>query len=132
KPATSKPYEYYIPNPGEAKYSFIDEGEVSTKLSGVTGDFGFGLLYNTTTDLRIKYVLPGSPADLAGIKRGYQVTSINGRTNLTYDSGANVDYVVNAYSNSSTITMILTKPDGTQTTVSLNAAVYTNNHVITS
>src|ERR1700761_8077668 len=85
--ATGKPYEYYSPDPGEAKYSFIDEGEVSTELNGTNGDFGFEPLYNDVNDLRIKYVYPGSPADLAGVKRGYKITSINGNTNLSYDGG---------------------------------------------
>jgi C-terminal processing protease CtpA/Prc len=134
-PATNLPYEYYTPSPGEAKYSFIDEGEVSTKLNAVTGDFGFAPLYNTTTDLRVKYVYPGSPADLAGIKRGYRITAINGQTNLTYDgttTSTNVNFIINAYSNSSNITMTLLKPDGTSFNVSLTAAVYTINPVITS
>jgi carboxyl-terminal processing protease len=134
-PATNLPYEYYAASPGEAKYSFIDEGEVSTRLNAVTGDFGFAPLYNTTTDLRVKYVYPGSPADLAGIRRGYRITAINGKTDLTYDgatTSTNVNFIVNAYSNSSSITMTLLKPDGTSFDVSLTAAVYTINPVITS
>jgi C-terminal processing protease CtpA/Prc len=136
-PATNLPYEYYSPKPGEAKYSFIDEGEVSTKLNAVTGDFGFApaYLYNSLSDLRIKYVYTGSPADLAGIKRGYRITAINGQTDLTYDgatTSTNVNFIVNAYSNSSNITMTLLKPDGTSFNVSLTTAIYTINPVITS
>jgi carboxyl-terminal processing protease len=131
---TGLPYEYYSASPGQAKYSFIDEGETSTRLSAVTGDFGFAPLYTagSLTDLRIKYVYPGSPADLAGIKRGYQITSINGRTALTYDgsSGTNVNFIVNAYANSSTITMILAKPDKTTMTVTLNTATYKVNPIL--
>lgn len=133
-PVTSKPYEYYAPSPGSAKYSFIDDGSVSAELNGVNGDFGFAPLYATTTDLRVRYVYPGSPADMAGVKRGYQITSINGRTDLTYDanggSGTNVNFVINAYANSSTITMVLKKQDGTSVTVTLNAATYTTNPVL--
>ncbi|AMR33307.1 hypothetical protein A0256_18720 [Mucilaginibacter sp. PAMC 26640] len=133
-PVTSRPYEYYSAAPGSAKYSFIDDGSVSSQLNGVNGDFGFAPIYIDLNDLRVRYVYPGSPADLAGIKRGYQITSINGRTNLTYDgdggSGANVKYVVNAYAESSNITMILKKPDGSALTVNLNVANYTVNPVI--
>jgi carboxyl-terminal processing protease len=132
-PATGKPYEYYIPAPGEAKYSFIDEGGTSTQLNGINGDFGFAPLYNTETDLRIKYVYPGSPADLAGIKRGYQITAINGKTNLTYDNGGTTtQFVVNAFSNSSNITMTLKRPDFTTFNVSLAVSNYNVNPVITS
>ena len=58
---------------------------VSAELNGIKGDFGFAPFYNLVNDLRVKYVYPGSPADLAGIKRGYQITSINGNSSLSYD-----------------------------------------------
>lgn len=137
-PSTNLPYEYYAPNPGEAKYSFIDDGTVSAELNGVKGDFGFAPLYNTVNDLRVKYVYPGSPAALAGVKRGYQITSINGNSNLSYDApgygsgtSADLNFVINAYSNSSTISMTLLKPDGSTLTVNnLNVANYTVNPVL--
>lgn len=137
-PATGQPYEYYADAPGEAKYSFIDDGSVSAELNGVRGDFGFAPLYNLVNDLRVKYVYPGSPADLAGIKRGYQITSINGRTALSYDgpgygtgTSANLNYVINAYSNSNTISMTLMKPDGSTLTVNnMSVANYTVNPVL--
>jgi carboxyl-terminal processing protease len=132
----SRPYEYYSDNPGEAKYSFIDNGTVSSELNGVHGDFGFAPFYNTVTDLRVKYVYPGSPADLAHIKRGYQITSINGNTNLNYDggnygNGTNLKFVINAYSNSNTISMTLKRPDGTTLTVTnMNVSAYTVNPIL--
>ncbi|MDB5137658.1 MAG: hypothetical protein JWP37_4261 [Mucilaginibacter sp.] len=134
-PTTTKPYEYYVPNPGEAKYSFIDDGSVSAELNGVKGDFGFAPFYNhlDESDLRVKYVYPGSPADLKGIKRGYRITSINSRTSLTYDgdNGPNVNFVVNAYAYSNTISMTLLKPDGTTLTVNnMSTANYNVNPVL--
>lgn len=131
-PATGKPYEYYESSPGEAKYSFIDEGGTSSQLGGVNGDFGFAPLYNTTTDLRIKYVYAGSPAGLAGIKRGYQITKINGQSNLTYDNGGSTtQFVVNAIFNSNNVAMTLKKPDGTTFDVNLAVTNYAVNPVIT-
>jgi C-terminal processing protease CtpA/Prc len=137
-PATGKPYEYYD-SQGDAKYSFIDNGQVSSELNGNRGDFGFGILYNDINDLRVSYIYAGSPADQAGIKRGYQITSINGRTSISYDGAGygdgtsnNLNFVINAYSNSNTITMTLKKPDGTTMTVSNMAiANYTVNPVLT-
>ena len=58
-PATGKAYEYYSSSPGQAKYSFIDDGAASAKLNAVTGDFGFAPLYIATNDLRVKYVYAG-------------------------------------------------------------------------
>ncbi|QEC78845.1 S41 family peptidase [Mucilaginibacter ginsenosidivorax] len=130
-PATGQPYEYYAADPGSAKYSFIDDGSVSTELGGTNGDFGFSVLYQETTDLRIKYVYPGSPADNAGLKRGYQVTKINGRTSLDYDNGTNVQFVVNAVFGTDPLTMTVKKPDGTSADVSLAVATYTTNPVLT-
>ena len=137
-PATNLPYEYYAPNPGEAKYSFIDNGSVSSQLNGIKGGFGFAPLYSKVTDLRIKYVYPGSPAALAGIKRGYQITSINGNNNLSYDApgygtgtSTNLNFVINAYSNSSTISMTLLRPNGTTLTVTnISTANYSVNPVL--
>jgi len=132
-PTTGKPYEYYEPSPGEAKYSFIDAGEESSRLQAVTGDFGFGLVYIGTNDLRVKYVYPNSPAANAGLKRGDQITSINGRSgsSISYDNGTNVNYVLNAYSNSSTITLTLKHVNGVTYNVTLNTSTYTVQPVIT-
>jgi carboxyl-terminal processing protease len=131
--ATNLPYEYYSPDPGEAKYSFIDAGQISTELNGSNNDFGFAPLFNDVNDLRVKYVYPGSPADLAGIKRGYQITAINGNTNFSYDgsNGPHTQFVINAYSNSPAITMTLKKYDGTTMNVNLSTAAYTINPVLT-
>jgi carboxyl-terminal processing protease len=129
-PSTNLPYEYYPADPGVAKYSFVDDGTETASLNGTNGDFGFEPLYNTYTDLRVKYVYPGSPADLAGLKRGYQITSINGNTDLTYDGGSNVNFVINAVYYSQTITMTLLKPDNTSFSVTLTATSYTVNPVL--
>jgi hypothetical protein len=130
---TGRPFEYYEPSPGEAKYSFVDDGSESSRLNAVTGDFGFGLVYISVDDLRIKYVYPNSPADQQGIKRGYKITRINDHSgsSLTYDNGSNTNYVINAYSNSSTISMTLKRPDNTTFEANLNATTYTVQPVLT-
>ncbi len=133
-PTTGKPYEYDILYPGTAKYSFIDQGQVATSLGGTNGDYGFSPIYNTTTDLRIKYVYPGSPADKAGLVRGYQITKITGVPSLNYTDTASNNYkaLVKALFNSSTISMTLQKPDNSTFDVTLNTANYTVNPVLKS
>jgi carboxyl-terminal processing protease len=131
-PITSKPYEYSPLDPGEAKYSFIDDGKISSELNSVTGDFGFAPFYSTATDLRVKYVYAGSPADIAGIKRGYKITAMNSITSFNSGDATNVQAVIDAFSNSTSITMTLQRPDGTSFNTSLNVAVYTINPIITS
>ncbi|TWR31409.1 hypothetical protein FPZ43_02725 [Mucilaginibacter pallidiroseus] len=133
-PDTKRPYEYSPNDVGHAKYSFIDEGEVAANLSAVKGDFGFAPIWITTTDLRVRYVYPGSPADQAGLKRGYQITKINDRTSLNYDGDSSnpttVNFVINAYANSSNITMTVKRPDGTSFDVNMNVASYATNPVL--
>ena len=130
--ATTKPYEYEASYPGEAKYSFIDQGQVATSLGGTNGDYGFSPTYNTASDLRIKYVYPGSPADKAGLVRGYQIISIAGVPSLTYTSSSSTNYtaLINALFSSTTITMTVQKPDNTTFSVTLNTASYTINPVL--
>ncbi|MES2267169.1 MAG: S41 family peptidase [Bacteroidota bacterium] len=133
-PVTGKPYEYYTPAPGYAKYSFIDDGAVSGELNGVKGDFGFAPVWIADNDIRVKYVYPGSPADVKGLKRGYQIIAINGRSGsgLTYDGGTNVNFLINAYSNSSNITLTLKKPDQSTFDVTMSTGTYNVNPVLTS
>jgi carboxyl-terminal processing protease len=138
-PATGAPYEYYD-SEGDAKYSFIDSGQVAAELNGNRGDYGFGILYNLINDLRVSYVYAGSPADQAGMKRGDEITSINGRTAISYDHGQgygdgssnNFNFVIDAYQNSNLISMTLQRPDGsTYTVTNMSVANYNVNPVIT-
>jgi C-terminal processing protease CtpA/Prc len=135
------PYEYYANDPGQAKYSFIDNGTETAALNGVKGDFGFDVNYNAVSDLRVEYVYPGSPAGLAGLTRGCQVTSINNNTNLSYDAtvngvkygtgtSTNLNFVSNAVYNSGTIAMTLVDLSGKTITVNLSTASYTVNPVL--
>ncbi|MBS1529650.1 MAG: hypothetical protein JSU01_05055 [Bacteroidetes bacterium] len=132
-PVTNHPYEYL--DGKVAKYSFIDNGQTQGELNGNRGDFGFGLLWYTLTDMRITYVYAGSPAAQAGLRRGYKVMSINGNANLTYDGGSSgngstYNFVVNAYYNSNTISLVLQKPDGTTFNANFSIANYNVNPVL--
>jgi carboxyl-terminal processing protease len=136
-PSTNLPYEYYTPSPGQAKYSFIDDGTETAALNGTKGDFGFDVQYNDVNDLRIEYVYPGSPAGLAGLKRGYQITSINNNTNISYDAkgfgtgtSTNLNFVSNAVYNSGTIAMAVLTPAGNTVTVNLSTSNYTVNPIL--
>ena len=130
-PATGKPYEYEESSPGSAKYSFIDNGETSTELGGSQGNFGLSPQYLTRTDLRIKYVYPGSPAGNAGVKRGDKVISINGDGNIAIEANNNVpQLVINAFFYSNNITLVLER-GGSRFTKTISAGQYNTNPVIT-
>ncbi|RYE22605.1 MAG: hypothetical protein EOP42_24215, partial [Sphingobacteriaceae bacterium] len=106
----------------------------ATSLGGTNGDFGFRPTWIATSDLRIQFVYPGSPADKAGVTRGYQIVKINNNTSLSYDGTSstptNYNFVVNAFFNSATISMTLQRPDNTTFDVTLNTANYTVNPVL--
>ena len=118
-------------------YSYIDKtGYVASVIGqGVSqGDFGIEIFYPNSanlSDLRVKDVTKGSPAYTLGIHKGWQITSINGNSNIAYDgsdvggSSVNINRVVNAVYYSSTTTFVFLKPDGTSVTLTLSAAVYT-------
>lgn len=115
---------------GKDKYSFIDDGTVAGELGGVAGDFGFSVFFASTNDLRIKYVYATSPAGVQGLKRGYQITKINGSTDIN-TSDARIDYVVNAiFGSSPTVAMTVLKPDGTSQDVTITKANYNINPVL--
>lgn len=136
-PSTSKPYEYNVDNPGTSKYSFIDDGSTAGELGGRSGDFGFLPRYDVDNSLYVKYVYPGSPADLAGLKRGYKIIKINERsdmspTNETF-SFLNTAFYGDALKNippPTKIDLTVTKPDNSTLTATVNATEYTINPVL--
>jgi hypothetical protein len=115
------------------KYSFLDDGSVSSQLGGVSGDYGFSVFYNgarPSNDLRVKYVSPNSPAAIKGIKRGYRITKINGRTDLTTGVDANVSFVSNAvFGNNQSITLTVEKPGGTIEELTITRGSYSNSPI---
>jgi C-terminal processing protease CtpA/Prc len=78
-------------------------------------------------DLRVKLVEKQSPAGLAGVHRGWRITSINGNTNIT--TGNATFIVQNIYqSNNAKITFL--KPDNSTVTMDLSASNYNDQPVI--
>ncbi|WP_293306970.1 S41 family peptidase [Pedobacter sp. UBA5917] len=115
---------------GKDKYSFIDDGTVAGELGGVAGDFGFSVFFAGTNDLRVKYVYATSPAANQGLKRGYQITKINGSTDIN-TSDASINYVVNAiFGSGATVSLTIVKPDGTSQDVTINKATYNINPIL--
>ena len=91
--------------------------------SGISGDFGIGAGFLTTTDLRITSVERASPAGLAGVRRGWQITKVNGSTNIS-TSDADLAFLNNAIFNSTSSSFTFLKPDGTSVNITLTAVSY--------
>jgi carboxyl-terminal processing protease len=130
-PDTKKAYEDNPLYPGESKYSFIDQGQTGQILAGNNSDFGFYPIYSTVSnsDLRVRYVNPGSPAAKAGLHRGELITAIAGVPGLDRTSSTNISYINGALAGSS-ITMTLQRANGTSYTATVAKASYTLNPVM--
>lgn len=109
----------------------------SVDLSDIGFDMGFlnfqGYGDNDDFELYVKAVYPNSPADLAKITRGTQITKIGSRnigTNFNSEIGI-INGVLNGSTTSTTFSGI--RPDGTTfTDVSLSVKKYTSSPVFTS
>jgi len=121
-PGTGKPFD---------KYSFLDHGQVAGEIQqGVAGDIGMQVTYaydaNNNILLYVLFTDKNSPAGQVGVTRGWQITAINGDTNISYDgsNGPNVNRVVNAVYYDASASFTFKKPDGSSFTTTLAKTVY--------
>jgi carboxyl-terminal processing protease len=111
------------------RFSFaIKQSEWDNSSTGNENDLGFSVLFNTATDLRVKYVERESAAGKAGIERGWQVLSINGNSNID-TSASSIAMIVNAVFNSNSGSFKFKKPDGSIVTLNLTGIAY-NEHAV--
>ena len=96
-------------------------GSTFGATSATTGDFGLGVFFTAEGDLRVKSVEKESPAGLAGIRRSWRITKLNGNTNITT---SNSSTIVEAVYKSTQTTFTFIKPDGSTADISLTAAHY--------
>jgi carboxyl-terminal processing protease len=110
------------------KWSFaVKQDEWNAVSRGISGDFGLGVFFYNTDDLRVKSVEEQSSAGKAGIRRGWRITKINGSSNITT---ANTDFVVENVFNSNQTTFTFQKPDGALADIALTATTYNEQPVI--
>jgi carboxyl-terminal processing protease len=104
------------------KWSFgMKQTDWDNLSNGVSGDFGISVFFFKEGDLRVKSVERASPAGIAGIRRGWRITKINGSTNITT---SNADFISNAVWSSQSGSFTFTKPDGSSVDMNLTAASY--------
>ncbi|RNL55685.1 S41 family peptidase [Pedobacter jejuensis] len=115
---------------GRDKYSFMDDGTVATQLGGVSGDYGFSANFDAGNLLRVKLVYPSSPAAAQGLKRGYQITKVNGG-GVSRSSQSDIDNLNNAiFGSNPSITMTVLKSDGTSADITITRATYNINPIL--
>lgn len=114
------------------RWSFVEKAATFNSYfsNGQTGDFGFWIKYDANNDLRVRYVYAQSPAGLAGIKRGWKLTTVNGQDVKSMTTTAIVDAF---YGTATSATFGFEKPDGTRVTgLPLTVTNYTLNTVLYS
>jgi carboxyl-terminal processing protease len=104
------------------------QSEWNSVSSGVEQDFGMRVFFRSSNDLRVSAVDRNGAAGLAGVKRGWKISAING-TAINDTSQAN--FIVNSvyYSSSTSFTFLL--PDNSTRTIGLNSARFVNNPFLT-
>lgn len=130
------------------RYSFLDRtGQITGQIQngivdgnfmglGSKGSFGLEVSYvagsQNNNPLVVLYADKNSPAALKGIQRGWQITSVNGNSNVAYDgpNGSNVTRIENAIYNSDAITLTFLKLDSSSVNVSLKATQYDINPIL--
>lgn len=95
--------------------------------SGAASDFGLNVFFLAEGDLRVRYVERSSAAGIAGIRRGWRITKINGSSNITT---SNADYIVDAVYYSPATSFTFQKPDGSTVDFNLSAAAYQEHPVM--
>jgi carboxyl-terminal processing protease len=149
--AISKYTTYEATTDGYPKYSFIDDqtlanpaatatlkGKSSVDTEGNGNDIGIRAISYLTSaieagpyQLRVTAVYPGSPADKAGVKRGWVITKVNGTTvgsNYTTENGT----VYDALEGSSVRLEGYNSSDNVAFSLTLNKASYKSSPVYTS
>lgn len=129
-----------LPSNGKKdKYSFIDDGTVAGQLGGISGDYGFSVNYDVNNVLRVKYVYPSSPAALAGLKRGYEVSKVNGRTTLRSIQGDIDNVNAGVFGSNASVSLTVVKEDKTSADITvtrgsynINPILYTNTYTVGS
>ncbi|CAL1518133.1 S41 family peptidase [Chitinophaga sp. MM2321] len=131
------------PNAPYDRYSFLDRnGTLTNKLmngvsaqnfAAATGDFGFD--YGISVDqsgkahLFVLYADKNSPAGLKGVTRGWEITSVNGNSNIQ-NTTAFLKSTYDAIFNSSSVTLGFKRTDNSTTTETLNTTSYNINPVL--
>ena len=117
------------------KYSFLDHGQVAGEIQGgVAGDLGMEVTFardgQTNIVLVVLYADKNGPAGNAGVKRGYQISKINGKDVVYDNNGPGIQAVVNAIYRDAQASFTFKKQDGSTFTKELNRAVYPINPVL--
>jgi carboxyl-terminal processing protease len=111
----------------KTEWDDLSRGSLYQAIAGVK-DFGIQVFFRVEGDLRVTNVERESAAGLAGVRRGWRITKINGNTNITT---GNATFIINnVYESTSSTSFTFQKSDGSTVDITLNAGSYTNRPVV--
>jgi carboxyl-terminal processing protease len=140
--ATGRSYEFVSSSVNYPKYSFIEDNEDAkgklsreglsgmSDLEGTLEDYGLAFSSVSATDVRVRYVSTGSPADKAGLTRGDKLLKINNSA-VRVDSQAGVDHILSSLEQAA-ITLSVKKASGDTVEAALEKTTYTVDPVLKS
>lgn len=108
------------------RFSFVEKkSDPRLPTTDIVLDMGFSVkFFSGTHDLRVNYVNPDSPSGLAGIKRGWKVLQIDGRT-VRGDSQAEIDFLNDVFWGTTPVHRFLfQKRDGSTVELVIREGVY--------
>lgn len=116
--------------PGDAvipadRWSYITDSASYNRFFGDGMTLGYGVFVNgieATLPLKMRYVEPLSPAAAAGLKRGDEIVSLNGRSAAEVVAAA--DFTVLSPTTEGEVLTLEVRQGGVTRTVALNAATY--------
>jgi len=109
------------------RWSFaLKKAEWDDVSGGITHDFGMSVFFYAEGDLRVKFVEEESAAGLAGVRRGWRITKINGNTNITT---GNAEFIVQNVFNSPATDFTFVKPDGSSVDMRLTGVTFQENPI---
>ncbi|MBS1748515.1 MAG: hypothetical protein JST63_01270 [Bacteroidetes bacterium] len=118
-----------FPNPVD-KWSFaIKKTDWDNVSSGISGDFGMNIFFNSTNDLRVSYVEPASPAGASGISRSWRIISVNNDTAINTED-ATITRISTAVFKSASGSFVFRRPDNTDTSITLTSASYQESPIL--
>ena len=120
----------YQPDRFDRNFSFITTPQVDQQFfaNGQFVGFGFGSKFADSpmnTDLRLTQIIAGSPAEAAGLARGHQILTVNGRTIAEIEQAEGLSAALGPSDVGVMLSLRVRRPDSSEFDVDITKALVT-------